>query len=97
MSFTHTEFPEVNSASSVEKYGKSNPTRPWKVVAKYLEDLFEPYFHLVVFRTTVERVEKVGEEWVVTLRQEGRKRQDGSVYDYWWTETFGKFLVNFVL
>jgi hypothetical protein len=76
MEFTHTPFPEINSASSVEKYRLNNPTLPYKVVAKYLEDLFTPYLHLITLNTTVERLEKDGEEWVITLRQSGRKRQD---------------------
>ena len=67
-------FPKVNSAGSVEKYGSHNPARPYKIVAKYLENLFTPYLHLVTFNTTVERLEKVDEEWVVTLRQSGTKR-----------------------
>lgn len=89
MAFSHTPFPKDNSAGSLERYGAANPTRPYKVIAKYLEDLFIPYLHLVTFNTTFERVEKVGEEWVITLRKLGRKRQDGNEYDYWWTETFG--------
>lgn len=90
MAFTHTPFPKINSAESVRKFGPNNPTLPWKVVAKYLEDLFEPYLHLVTFKTTVEKLEKIGGEWDVTLRQSGRKRQDGREYDYWWTERFGE-------
>ncbi|RDW70983.1 putative dimethylaniline monooxygenase [Coleophoma cylindrospora] len=93
MEFTHTPFPKVNSAGSVEKYGRNNPTRPYEVIAQYLEDLFTPYLHLVTLNTTIEKLEKDGEEWVVTLRQSRRKRQSGSVYDYWWTEKFDAVIV----
>lgn len=84
MEFTHTPLPSANSALSVEKFGLNNPTRPYGVVAKYLEDLFTPYLHLVKFNTTVEKLEKIDKEWVITLRQSGNK------HDYWWTERFGK-------
>jgi thioredoxin reductase len=93
MAFTHTPFPKINSERLVEKYGSHNPTRPYKVVAKYLEDLFTPYLNLVTFNTTVEALAKVGEERLVTFRQSGRKRQDEKEYDYWWKERFSKCAV----
>jgi hypothetical protein len=92
MSFTHTPFPEVNSASSIKQFGHSNPTRPFKVVAGYLEDLFKTYHHLTSFNTTVEKVEKRGNEWVLTLRQSGHV-QHGSQSDYWWQEHFDAVIV----
>ncbi|KAI9932001.1 hypothetical protein ASPWEDRAFT_171871 [Aspergillus wentii DTO 134E9] len=92
MAFTHTPFPEVNSAQSVEKLGRANPTRPFRLVAGYLEDLFKDYLHLVSFNTTVEKVEKKGEEWIVTLRRSGQLHH-GEHRDYWWQETFDAVVV----
>jgi hypothetical protein len=49
MAFTHTPVPKINSAGSVEKYGKHNPTWPYKVITKYLKDLFIPSLSSVTF------------------------------------------------
>jgi cation diffusion facilitator CzcD-associated flavoprotein CzcO len=87
MAFTHTSFPEVNSAQSVARYGANNPTRPWQIVAGYLEDGFKNYRHLLSLSTTVEKVQKFGNEWVLTLRKSDEKYR-GKQQDYWWQETF---------
>lgn len=94
MAFTHTPIPWANSLQSIKKYGRGNSSRPWKSVLAYIEDLFIPYLHLVTFRTTVEKIEKEGTEWVLTLRQERTmSRQygdasEGRISDYWWQEKF---------
>lgn len=87
MAFTHTPFPEINTAGSIERYGRDNPTRPWEVIAKYLESLFKPYIHLVSLNTTVEKAEKVGDEWILTLRRSGQFFH-GLPQDLWWQERF---------
>ncbi|KAH8808669.1 putative dimethylaniline monooxygenase [Xylogone sp. PMI_703] len=87
MAFTYRPFPTDNSAQSIVRYGKDNPTRPWQVVAQYLEDLFTPYLHLLSLNTTVEKVDKVGDEWVLTLRRSG-VLHGGEKRDYWWQERF---------
>ncbi|RAH78089.1 FAD/NAD(P)-binding domain-containing protein [Aspergillus japonicus CBS 114.51] len=92
MSFTHTPFPEVNSALSIRQFGPGNASRPFRVVANYIEDLFQPYLHLVSLQTTVERVEKIGEEWRLTLRKSGQLYR-GVPQDYWWTEAFDAVIV----
>lgn len=92
MAFTHTAFPEQNSAASIEKLGRGNPTRPFRVVAAYLEDLFNDYLHLVSFNTTVEKVEKKGDKWTLTLRRSGQLRR-GQPQDYWWEEQFDAVVV----
>ncbi|KAL4861786.1 hypothetical protein BDV12DRAFT_207769 [Aspergillus spectabilis] len=96
MSFTHTAFPEVNSAISVRQLGRGNPSRPFRVVSGYLEDLVRPYLDLVSFNTTVERVEKVpgsgSGKWKVTLRQTGHFQRNKPV-EYWWTEEFDAVVV----
>ncbi|KAF4635625.1 hypothetical protein G7Y89_g2462 [Cudoniella acicularis] len=92
MAFTHTPFPEVNSAQSTERYGANNPTRPWKVVAGYIEDGFKDYRHLLSLNTTVERVEKVGDDWTLTLRKSDETYR-GHSNDYWWQERFDAVVV----
>ena len=73
MAFTHTPFSKQNSADSVRRYGANNPTRPYQVVKRYIEDGFKDYHHLLSLSTTVERVEKIGQEWVLTLRKTDEK------------------------
>lgn len=92
MAFTYAPFPEINSPLSIERYGKSNPTRPFRVVARWLEDLFQDYLHLISFNTTVEKVEKVGNKWTVTLRRTGQLHHD-EVQDYWWQEQFDAVII----
>ncbi|KGO47835.1 Flavin monooxygenase FMO [Penicillium expansum] len=92
MAFTHTPFPEINSASSSRHLGKSNPTRPFRVVRKYLEDIFQDYLHLASLNTTVEKVEKRDGKWTLALRQSGHG--DGNTpKDYWWEEQFDAVIV----
>lgn len=92
MEFTHTPFPVVNSATSIKQFGNSNPTRPFRVVAEYLEDLFKTYHHLASFNTTVEKVEKHGQQWALTLRQSGHIHESQQS-DYWWQEHFDAVIV----
>lgn len=92
MEFTHTPFPKINSALTTERYGHNNPTRPYAVVAGYLDDLIAPYLNLVTLNTTLEKLEKDGEVWVLTLRQTGRESR-GEKVDYWWTERFDAVIV----
>ncbi|CAK7211745.1 hypothetical protein SCUCBS95973_001223 [Sporothrix curviconia] len=92
MAFTHTPFPVVNSPVSIERYGHSNPSRPYGVITNWIEDLFRPYLPLVTLRTTVESVEKRGKEWVLTLRRAGELYR-GRPHDYWWTESFDAVIV----
>ncbi|PLB37864.1 putative dimethylaniline monooxygenase [Aspergillus candidus] len=92
MEFTHTPFPVINSALSVERYGHSNPTRPWQVVSRYLDDLAKDYLHLISFNTTVERVKKIGGKWTVTLRRTDMTHH-GQPADYWWQEHFDAVIV----
>ncbi|KAL4780622.1 hypothetical protein BJX76DRAFT_364158 [Aspergillus varians] len=92
MAFSHRAFPEVNSAVSVRQLGRDNPTRPFRVVTGYLEDIARPYLDLISFSTTVERVEKVGGKWRVTARQAGHFQREKPV-EYWWQEDFDAVVV----
>ena len=94
MEFTYASIPKINSALSVRRFGHANPTRPWRVVADYLEDIFEKHLHRVSFNTTVESVRKNPRtgKWDFTLRQSGF-RFKGEGLDYWWTESFDAVIV----
>ncbi|KAB8079141.1 hypothetical protein BDV29DRAFT_152008 [Aspergillus leporis] len=92
MAFTHTPFPEINSAASVRQYGQANPSRPFRVVSSYLGDLFKEYHHLVSFNTTVEKVEKTGEKWALTLRKSGQLHNNQPA-EYWWQEHFDAVVI----
>ncbi|KAF2790396.1 dimethylaniline monooxygenase [Melanomma pulvis-pyrius CBS 109.77] len=92
MEFTYASIPKVNSALSVRRYGFANPTRPYQVVAGYLEDLFTKYLHLVTFNTTLERLQKKNGKWELTLRRSGVLYR-GKRQDYWWIETFDAVVI----
>ncbi|KAH0432970.1 dimethylaniline monooxygenase [Colletotrichum camelliae] len=92
MAFTYKPFPSVQSSTSINRFGKANPTHPWEKVAGYLQEIAEPFNHLITLNTHVERVEKVGKKWRLTLRRtqyylEGQKR------DYWWQDEFDAVVV----
>ncbi|KAK2025932.1 dimethylaniline monooxygenase [Colletotrichum zoysiae] len=92
MAFTYKPFPSVNSATSINRFGKGNPTHPCAEVAGYLEEIAEPFSHLFTFNTHVERVEKVGKTWRLTLRKTPHYLKDGK-RDYWWQDTFDAVVV----
>ena len=92
MAFTYKPFPVINSASSIQKFGRNNPTRPYEVVAGYIEHGFSDYRHLLSLNTTVERVVKVENEWVLTLRKSNETYR-GNAHDYWWEEKFDAVVV----
>ncbi|KAF4962403.1 hypothetical protein FSARC_9512 [Fusarium sarcochroum] len=89
MQFSQEPIPVEGSKRSVELYGPNTPFRHWSVVRRYIESLVERngYEDLVSFNTTVERAEKIGTEWKVTLRKGGKER------DYWWVEWFDAVVV----
>ncbi|KAK0724948.1 hypothetical protein B0H67DRAFT_632390 [Lasiosphaeris hirsuta] len=80
MEYTQEPFPKEPSAHSVSLYGPTSPFRPWQVIRGYVQSLVNRngYDDLVSYNTTVENVEKVGAEWKVTLRKEGKES------DCWW-------------
>ena len=89
MQFTQEPIPEEPSQRSIELHGSDTPFRPWRVMRRYIQGLIERrgYEDLVSYSTTVEKAEKVGDEWQVTLRKEGNKK------DYWWVERFDAVVV----
>ena len=89
MEFSQEPMPEERTQRSIALHGEKTPFRHWTVMRRYIKGLVDRrgYQDLVSYSTTVERVEKVGAEWKVTLRKEGRER------DYWWVEWFDAVVV----
>ncbi|KAJ4162809.1 hypothetical protein NW754_014227 [Fusarium falciforme] len=89
MEFTQEPIPEIRSEWSIGIHGPDTPFRTWKVIRDYIAGLLQRnnYEDLVSYSTTVEHVEKVGDEWKVVLRKEGNEK------DYWWTEWFDAVVV----
>jgi cation diffusion facilitator CzcD-associated flavoprotein CzcO len=89
MQFHQEPIPEERSDHSIALHGPKTPFRHWDVIRRYVKSLVERrgYEDLVSYRTTVEQVEKVGTEWKVTLRKDGKES------DYWWTEWFDAVVV----
>ncbi|PYH40172.1 uncharacterized protein BP01DRAFT_396084 [Aspergillus saccharolyticus JOP 1030-1] len=81
MAFMHTPFPDTNSAASIKQLSPANASRPVAVVTNYIENLFWPYLNLVSMSTTVERVEKIGARWKLTMRQSSPLHR-GNPQDY---------------
>ncbi|KAF4978578.1 hypothetical protein FZEAL_5070 [Fusarium zealandicum] len=89
MEFSEEPIPELRSEKSIGLHGPETPFRYWKVIRDYVASLLQRnnYEDLISYNTTVENAEKVGDEWKVTLRKEGKKS------DYWWTEWFDAVVV----
>ncbi|KAM0435889.1 hypothetical protein ACHAPT_002781 [Fusarium lateritium] len=89
MEFTQEPIPEIRSEWSIGIHGPDTPFRTWKVIRDYIAGLLQRnhYEDLVSYGTTVEHVEKIGNEWKVVLRKEGGEK------DYWWTEWFDAVVV----
>ncbi|KAI0147161.1 hypothetical protein GGR57DRAFT_493947 [Xylariaceae sp. FL1272] len=89
MEFTQEPIPMEVSEVGRSLYGPDTPFRSWKVMLRYIDSLVDRngYQDFVSYNTTVERAEKVGEEWKLTLRKEGAE------WDYWWVEWFDAIVV----
>ncbi|KAH8898180.1 FAD/NAD(P)-binding domain-containing protein [Thozetella sp. PMI_491] len=89
MEFSQEPIPNERSERSISVHGPETPFRRWDVIRKYIQGLVERrgYEDFISYSTTVERVEKVGSEWKVTLRK------DGSQSYYWWVEWFDAVVV----
>jgi cation diffusion facilitator CzcD-associated flavoprotein CzcO len=92
MSYTQEPFPlklvgELESAS----VDKNTPFRKSEVIREWVDGLVSRnnYRDLVEFNTTVEKAEKIGSEWVLTLR----KSLPGGSHNYWWQESFDALIV----
>lgn len=89
MQFSQEPIAEDKTALSIGLHGSDTPFRHYRVMQKYVQSLVhrKGYQDFVEYNTAVERVEKIGEEWKVTLRKSGEQR------DYWWVEWFDAVVV----
>jgi cation diffusion facilitator CzcD-associated flavoprotein CzcO len=89
MSFTQEPFPDKLSERTLAEYGPGAPFRHHTTIRDWVEGIFARGGHekLVELSTTVEKVEKIAGEWVVTLRKEQGGR------NYWWREKFDAVVV----
>lgn len=92
MGFTDKSIPFANSESSEMKFGKNNSSRPRGAILSYLESLYVPFLQYISFHTTVEKVDRVAGEWVVTLRRSDMQ-QGGKNVDYWWQEKYDAIII----
>lgn len=91
MAFTQEPIPSVVSEFTKSQYGPKSPFRHREVIRQWVEDIFTRGGHsdLIEFNTTVERAQKHGDEWVLTLR----KAVPGQQRNEWWQETFDALIV----
>ncbi|KAF2730688.1 FAD/NAD(P)-binding domain-containing protein [Polyplosphaeria fusca] len=89
MEFSQEPIPIERSDTSIAKHGEDTPFRHHSVIRRYVHSLVyrNGYENLVTYNTTVERAEKIGNEWRLTLRKEDGDR------DYWWEESFDAVVV----
>lgn len=89
MEFSKEPIPVERSELSIANHGPDTPFRKWDVIQRYIQGLVDRkgYNDFVSYETTVEKVEKIGTEWKVILRKNGRRR------DYWWVEWFDAVVV----
>ncbi|KAK8078784.1 hypothetical protein PG994_002591 [Apiospora phragmitis] len=102
MQFSAEPIAAERSARSVALHGADTPFRHWDVLRRYVDGLVRRHQHVgdtvsdslvvgISYITTVERVEKVGLEWKVTLRkEEGGDKEE----DEWWVEWFDAVVVT---
>lgn len=92
MSYTQEPFPHTLAGNPDSLVVDRNaPYRHNGIIREWIDNLFSRnnYRDLVEFNTTVEQAEKVGDEWILTLR----KTLPGKLHNYWWQETFDAIVV----
>jgi cation diffusion facilitator CzcD-associated flavoprotein CzcO len=91
MGYTQEPFPGTLSERSIILWGKKSPFRHRDVIRGWVEGIYKRhgYENYVELRTTVELAEKVGNEWILTLRKETPGGED----DIWWQENFDAIVV----
>jgi cation diffusion facilitator CzcD-associated flavoprotein CzcO len=89
MEFSQEKIPTERSELSIATHGPDTPFRHWEVIRRYIAGLVERrgYEDFISYNTSVELAEKVGSEWKLTLRKEGKEK------DYWWVEYFDAVVV----
>lgn len=91
MSFTQEPLPESISEQTLERYGANAPFRHRSIIREWVKQIFvRNESHVSIdFHTTVELVEKRGQNWTLTLRKELPSSQQ----DQWWQDNFDAVVV----
>lgn len=92
MSYTEEPFPlKLAGEPASASVDENAPYRKNEIIREWIDGLFNRnnYRDLIEFSTTVEKAEKIGAEWVLTLR----KNLPGGHHNYWWQETFDALIV----
>ncbi|CAH0005046.1 unnamed protein product [Clonostachys byssicola] len=91
MCFTQEPIPHVVSEHILNHYGADAPFRHRELIREWIETIFHTRGNekLVEFNTSVELAEKVGDQWILTLR----KSVKGEHKESWWQETFDALVV----
>jgi cation diffusion facilitator CzcD-associated flavoprotein CzcO len=91
MAFSQEPIPDVKTARVLPQYGPIPVFRHREVIRQWVEDIFTRGNHndLIEFNTTVERAEKVRDEWVLTCRKDAPDEEKNQ----WWQETFDALVV----
>ncbi|KAM0554039.1 hypothetical protein ACHAPJ_007114 [Fusarium lateritium] len=91
MAFTQEPIPEIEPNEVLPQYGPIPVFRHREVIRDWVADIFTKGQNksLVEFGTSVELAEKVGDEWILTLRKELPEKDT----NYWWQERFDALVV----
>lgn len=91
MCFTREPIPSQLSAQTLKDHGPNSPFRHREVIRGWVEEMFRREGHekLITFNTTVERVDRRGPVWLLTLRKE----LTGGDKDRWWQQEFDAVIV----
>ncbi|KAJ5893254.1 dimethylaniline monooxygenase [Penicillium taxi] len=91
MCFTKEPIPIVLSEQTLAQYGPSSPFRHREVMRNWVESVFgcADNRRLIELETSVELAERVGDEWVLTLRN----LIPSEMKNYWWQEKFDALVV----
>lgn len=101
MQYSQEPIRGTPTARSVALHGEDTPFRHWTEMRSYVENLVRRrgYEELIEYNTTVERAEKFGDEWKLTLRKEVVRKavedagKANTVEDEWWVEWFDGLVV----
>jgi cation diffusion facilitator CzcD-associated flavoprotein CzcO len=91
MAYTKEPFPVPRDPITNEVIDGKAPFRDSEVIREWVESLVDRkgYRHKVEYNTTVEKAEKEGSKWILTLR----KSLPGGQHNYWWQEKFDAVVV----